>query len=229
MDCGLAVLRHVTCYTITGRSARGSSVRIRGRELEATTVEGSVNVEGDPSASARCQADLSGRRRWPGGSATRWPRRWPRRRWPCGGPPGRPWRGASVTGGAGVLGLDAFLQHGQRLGAQLRHPGLGHAEEAGQLLRGAALEEVADDHQAVALGQQVARRHAGRRAARGSRAPRAARPRCGRTARRPGSGPRRSSSLTSCSRARTTERNRRSCRRASSSWVMPEGFGHLAR
>ena len=41
------------------------------------------------------------------------------------------------------------------LGAQLGDPGLGDPEEAGQLLGGAVLEEVADDHQALALGQQA--------------------------------------------------------------------------
>ena len=121
---------------------------------------------------------------------------------------------------AGVLGLDAFLEHRERLGAQLRHPGLGHAEEAGQLLGGAALEEVADDHQAVALGQQVHgvtqvgvqltglellerldRAAVGEHVDEGEVLVGA--------------------SLTSCSRASTTERNMRSCSRLSSSRVMP--------
>jgi hypothetical protein len=68
--------------------------------------------------------------------------------------PGDAADGGLVLGGVVVLRLDAVLQHEQGLRAQLRDTRLGDAEEPGQLLRGATLEEVADHHEAVALRQQ---------------------------------------------------------------------------
>ena len=55
---------------------------------------------------------------------------------------------------ARVLRLDAVPQHLQRLAAQLRDAGLGDVEQLRELERAAALQEVADDHQTVTLGQQ---------------------------------------------------------------------------
>ena len=146
---------------------------------------------------------------------------------------------AGVGDGAGVAGLAAGDAAGgllgggrlpywasmpsfsitQRLGAQLGDAGLGHAEELGQVLGLAALEEVARRSRGGGARAAAPRRRAGRRAARGSRAPRAApMESSASTSTRVRSS---SESLTSCSRASTTERNMRSCRRLSSSRFMP--------
>ena len=59
-----------------------------------------------------------------------------------------------LVGRCRVLRLDARLQRLERLGAHLADAALGHAEEASELLRGPLLQEVADDHEALAFGQQ---------------------------------------------------------------------------
>ena len=70
------------------------------------------------------------------------------------GDPPRLGREGGHTGLRRVLGLDALAQHLQRLGAQLGDPRLRDAQLMGELLGRAVLQEVADDDEPVALGEQ---------------------------------------------------------------------------
>src|SRR5581483_4306316 len=70
---------------------------------------------------------------------------------PAGG--ATPWRVLHAHGR--VLRLDAFAEHLQRFAPQLRDARLGDVEELRELKRALALEEVADDDDAVPLRQQA--------------------------------------------------------------------------
>ena len=53
-----------------------------------------------------------------------------------------------------VLGLDAIFQHLYGLRADLADPAFGYVEETSQVLTCLPFEEVADDHETLALWQQ---------------------------------------------------------------------------